>query len=210
MMMMMMARQGPLFSPAHSERIAAPGATLRLFEQVFSEAHCDRLFAELRHGIHWRQDSLRIRGRRIPMPRLTAWYGDSQATYSYSGITLFPQPWIPVLCEIKARVEAVAATSFNSVLANLYRDGRDSVAWHSDDEPELGERPIIASVSFGAVRRFVLRHKQRKEIARVNVLLPNGSVLLMEGDTQRFWEHQVPKTAKKIGTRINLTFRTIG
>ena len=142
-------------------------------------------------------------------PRLSAWYGDPSARYAYSGLSLEPIPWFPVLAEIKAEVEAASGAVFNSVLANLYRDGADSMGWHSDDEPELGERPVIASASFGAIRRFRLRHRHRRELDPVAVPLNHGSLLIMKGDTQSNWKHQIPKTRKVSEPRVNLTFRTI-
>ncbi|MCH8083059.1 MAG: alpha-ketoglutarate-dependent dioxygenase AlkB, partial [Myxococcales bacterium] len=118
-------------------------------------------------------------------------------------------PWLPVILELKTRVEAACNAPFNSVLLNLYRDGADSMGWHSDDEPELGERPVIASLSLGATRRFRLRHRRRKELEAVAIELENGSLLIMEGDTQRFWKHQVSKSKRVAEPRVNLTFRNI-
>ena len=126
----------------------------------------------------------------------------------YSGITVEPKPWTPILSEIKTRVEEVSNVTFNSVLLNYYRNERDSVSWHSDDEPELGENPIIGSVSFGDVRTFQLRHKTDKSL-KISKELPDGSYLLMAGSTQHHWEHQIPKRTRQIGPRINLTFRVI-
>jgi alkylated DNA repair dioxygenase AlkB len=120
-----------------------------------------------------------------------------------------PEPWSEALLEIKARIEGVSPTTFNSVLMNLYRDGRDSVGWHSDDEPELGEMPVIGSVSLGGTRSFVLRHKKRK-VPALELELTHGSYLLMKGSTQRFWKHRVPRTTDRVEPRINLTFRRIG
>ncbi len=157
----------------------------------------------------WRQDRIRIHGRELPVPRLNVWYGDAGRAYSYSGIELEAHPWTPALLEIKRSVEcAVAGWSSNSVLVNLYRDGRDSVAWHADDEPELGIEPVIASVSLGATRRFHMRHRERPD-ARLNVELVHGSLLVMRGPTQHHYTHQVPKTARLTGPRVNLTFRRV-
>jgi alkylated DNA repair dioxygenase AlkB len=144
----------------------------------------------------------------MPIPRLTAWYGDQGKSYTYSGIEQHPEHWHPTLKLIKSKIEQIAQISFNSVLINLYRNGKDSVSWHSDDEPELGENPIIASVSFGATRRFYLRHKHSKN-HKIDIDLASGSFLLMQGETQHFWQHQIAKTAKEIQPRINLTFRII-
>ena len=140
-------------------------------------------------------------------PRLSAWHGDPDARYAYSGIVHDPLPWLPVLLEIKARIEAALASRFNAALANLYRDGRDGMGWHSDNERELGSTPMIASASFGAVRRFALRH--RASGRRESLLLDSGSLLIMAGDSQRCWQHALPKTAKPCGPRINLTFRYV-
>jgi alkylated DNA repair dioxygenase AlkB len=154
------------------------------------------------------QQQIKIFGKEVCVPRLTAWYGDKGMSYSYSGITVNPLPWTPALLEIRDRVGARSGTPFNSVLLNQYRTGADSVAWHADDEPELGLNPIIASVSFGGTRKFQLKHKTRKEM-RHSLDLTCGSLLLMRGKTQHHWLHQVPKTKRAVETRVNLTFRVI-
>ena len=126
--------------------------------EFLTRPQSDAYFAELLDLVDWRQHTIRIRGRKVASPRLSAWYGDPDAHYCYSGLSLEPLPWLPVILELKTRIEAVCNAPFNSVLLNLYRDGADSMGWHSDDEPELGERPVIASLSLGAIRRFRLRH----------------------------------------------------
>lgn len=146
-------------------------------------------------------------GRSISSPRLSAWHGDSDAVYRYSGLRLEPAPWTPILLDVRERVEALAAARFNSVLLNLYRDGQDSMGWHSDDEPELGRNPLIASISLGAARRFLLQHKKRR--LRLEWLLEDGDVLVLGGTTQHCWRHHVPKIRQPMGPRINLTFRWI-
>jgi alkylated DNA repair dioxygenase AlkB len=166
------------------------------------DAMLERLLAEM----DWRQDMARIMGREVALPRLTAWYGD--AGYRYSGIDNPPRPWLPVLLELKAVAEALAEAPFNSVLLNLYRDGRDSMGWHSDDERALGSEPVIASLSFGAMRRFRLRHKRKPELT-LGLALPAGSCLVMAGTLQHHWRHALPKTARPVGPRVNLTFRLI-
>jgi len=166
-------------------------------------------FSELLDRVEWGQHIIRIRGREVASPRLSAWYGDPDAHYSYSGLALEPRPWLPVILDLKTRVEAACDAPLNSVLLNLYRDGADSMGWHSDDEPELGERPVIASLSLGATRRFRLRHRRRKELEPVSLDLENGSLLIMQGDTQRNWQHQIPKTKRAAEPRVNLTFRNI-
>lgn len=174
----------------------------------FSPTESDRYFHILREKAAWKQESINMYGRRLPFPRLIAWYGDDQKPYSFSGVTLKPVPWLPELIEIKNRIEPIAKVSFNRVLLNLYRDGRDSVGWHADAEPELGKNPVIASVSFGATRKFQLRHMQTKE--KIELELTHGSLLVMMGEMQHFWQHQIPKTSRPVGERINLTYRVMG
>lgn len=178
------------------------------YKNYFNLNESDRLFSELYADIKWQQKTIQIFGKRNLLPRLTAWYGDEGQSYIYSGIEHNPEPWNPALSLIKERIEKVAQVRFNSVLLNLYRNGRDSVAWHSDDEPELGQNPIIASVSFGGTRCFSLKHKQIKQ-RKVEIDLPHGSLLLMRGETQHHWQHQIAKTTKSVSPRINLTFRII-
>jgi len=177
-----------------------------LYPDALPPAAADRLFGLLRGGIDWRQEIATVMGRRLPIPRLTAWHGE--AGYVYSGIRMTPAPWTPPLLELKALAERLAGQSFNSVLLNLYRDGRDSVSWHADNEPGLGRDPVIASLSLGAVRRFQLRHRRLHE--RLTLDLPHGSCLIMAGATQHHWLHQLPKTKAPVGPRINLTFRKMG
>lgn len=175
----------------------------------FSESQSDRFFAELLNNLNWRQDPIKMFGKTFPQPRLTAWYGDEHKSYRYSGITMNPDTWIPPLLSIKTKITPVAESNFNSVLANLYRDGKDYMSWHSDDEKELGRNPLIASVSFGATRRFQLRHKSNKDFEKIEISLTHGSLLIMKGSTQHFWKHQIPKMAKVNSARINLTFRVV-
>ena len=182
---------------------------ITIIQKFFEKSESDRLFANLLKNINWQQDKIKIFGKQVDLPRLTAWYGDEGKSYKYSGITMNPNSWIPSLLSIKQRIEPVAKLSFNSVLANLYRDGQDYVSWHSDDEPELGKNPTIASVSLGDTRRFMLRHKSNKDLETVEIALTHGSLLIMRGSTQHFWKHQIPKTAKVKKERINLTFRVI-
>jgi alkylated DNA repair dioxygenase AlkB len=153
----------------------------------------------------WRQESVVVYGKRHPQPRLTAWYGE--ASYTYSGLKLAPLPWTPLLLAIRAAVEAACGARFNSVLLNRYRDGQDSMGMHSDDEPELGPEPIIASLSYGTTRPFILRHKRNKQTIRI--ALEEGSLLLMSGQLQKHWLHGINKSARSLGERINLTFRYV-
>jgi alkylated DNA repair dioxygenase AlkB len=180
-----------------------------LIADFIPRSQSDAYFAALLDLVDWEQHLIRIHGREIASPRLSAWYGDPDAHYSYSGLSLEPRPWLPVIAELKARVEATCGSPFNSVLLNLYRDGVDSMGWHSDDEHELGERPVIASLSLGATRRFRLRHRRRKDLEPVAIDLESGSLLIMKGDTQRFWKHQIAKTRRAVEARVNLTFRNI-
>jgi alkylated DNA repair dioxygenase AlkB len=197
-------------SSATPERAALPNllpcdGTLRLHEGALAEADAARLFEQLMAVTEWRREIATVMGRRVPIPRLTAWHG--AAGYVYSGIRMTPAPWNPPLLEIKTVAETCAGRTFNSVLLNLYRDGRDSVSWHADNEPGLGRNPVIASVSLGAVRRFQMKHRERHE--RLALDLPSGSCLVMAGATQHRWLHQVPKTGRPVGPRINLTFRAM-
>lgn len=185
-----------------------PDAEVYIDRAFFSPTESDSLLADLTANIAWEQKAVQFMGKQVMQPRLIAWYGDAGKSYRYSGLTVHPLPWTPTLLDMKARVEAAANVSFNSVLLNLYRDGQDSVGWHSDDEPELGTNPVIASVSLGAARTFQFKHKQNPDLKQ-SVELTHGSLLLMRGTTQHFWKHQIPKTKKPLGARINLTFRVI-
>lgn len=183
-----------------------PGASVRFYPQFFSPEESDRLFTTLYETIAWKQEQLKFFGKPVDQPRLTAWYGDPGTGYTYSGLHLKPLPWVPVLTEIREALETAAQSRFNSVLLNLYRDQRDTVGWHADDERELGPDPIIGSVSFGATRPFQLKHRKTKGIQR-SVDLTHGSLLLMGAGTQQNWLHRIPRSTKEIGPRINLTFR---
>jgi alkylated DNA repair dioxygenase AlkB len=190
------------------QKLPMRDANVRFYPAFFDTDEAESLFYELADTIQWKQENARFGGKSVPLPRLTAWYGDAGKTYRYSGITVNPLPWTPTLLMIKERVEAVSSVRFNSVLLNYYRSERDSVAWHSDDEPELGTNPVIASVSFGATRKFQFKHKTDADL-RASIDLTPGSLLLMAGATQHFWKHQIPKTTRPHGGRINLTFRVI-
>jgi alkylated DNA repair dioxygenase AlkB len=189
-------------------RLDLPDSHIEYAPALFAPADADRWFRDLDETVIWRQDQITMFGTTSPVPRLTAWFGDAGCTYTYSRITLQPEPWIEPLLEINEHVERAARAAFNSVLVNLYRDGRDGNAWHSDDEPELGSEPVIASVSLGGTRKFQLRNKADRSM-RHDLDLEHGSLLVMRGPTQRCWSHQIPKTARLVEPRINLTFRTI-
>jgi alkylated DNA repair dioxygenase AlkB len=198
-------RPGSVYS---SSGLDLPGLDVAFYPGFFSPEESDRLQEFLYATTGWRQETIERDDLTIPLPRLTAWYGDPGRTYTYSSITMWPQPWTEPLLEIKRRIEPTSGAAFNSVLLNLYRDGRDGVAWHTDNEPELGETPVIGSVSFGDTRTFVLRHKKTKDL-RVELELTHGSYLIMRGTTQRLYQHQVPRTERPVGPRINATFRWI-
>lgn len=191
------------------QAIPIPGGDLLWQEDFLGEKLGPDVFSQLHSQIAWRQEFITLYGKRRAQPRLTAWYGDPGTTYRYSGLTLEPRPWLPLLRDIKAVIEPAVGARFNSALVNLYRTGQDSMGWHSDDEPELGRNPIIASVSLGASRRFLMRHRSRPQEPKIDLTLTHGSLLVMKGATQHHWQHQVPKTIKSVGSRINLTFRQI-
>lgn len=159
--------------------------------------------------IDWQQNQIKMFGKVYDEPRLTAWYGDQGLSYTYSGIQLEPKPWTGVLQRLKEKVSEVAKTQFNSALLNYYRDGQDSMGYHQDNEKELGINPTIASLTFGAERTFQLKHITDKSIKRKDIPLKSGSLLIMAGATQHHWKHQIPKTKKHIGPRLNITFRVI-
>jgi alkylated DNA repair dioxygenase AlkB len=190
------------------ENLPLQDADIRYYPGFFESETAEQYFQTLLREVAWENRTLLVYGKRHPEPRLTAWYGNKGAQYSYSGTTRHPKPWTPLLLEIKQRVEQTAGVRYNSLLINQYRDGKDSVSWHSDDESGLGINPSIASVSFGAVRSFHLRHRQNKEL-RHKLDLGHGSLLLMQGPTQHYWHHQVSKTSRAVGPRVNLTFRFV-
>jgi alkylated DNA repair dioxygenase AlkB len=200
--------QLPFFSDQESLHIPLQDGELLYHPHFFAPGEADQLLAALRHGLHWQQECMMMYGKPVLFPRLMAWYGDAGSHYSFSGKTYQPAAWTKELQLIHERISPIAGVAFNSVLANLYRNGQDSMGWHADDEPELGLNPVIASVNFGAARRFMLRHKKEKDL-RYELTLQHGSLLVMKGTLQHHWQHQVPKTTKPLGERINLTFRVI-
>lgn len=204
-----MADSLDLFPRFPLDALPIPGAEIQFMHHLFSAEESDRIFAELLQTIEWRQDEIFIYGKKMLQPRLTAWYGDDGTYYRYSGLPLVPRPWTPLLLQLKKRVEDVTASCYNSVLLNLYRDGNDSVGWHSDNESELGREPIIASVSFGQARTFQLKPKKRTGEPSTRIELTHGSLMVMRGATQRNFVHAVLKSSKVDRPRINLTFRTI-
>lgn len=192
----------------NAQGLKLPTELMEYRPDVFTREKSADLIQKLKATIMWKQETIQMYGKLLNTPRLTAWYGENSKTYAFSGKKYDPHPWTPELLFIKQRVEQAAGVVFNSVLLNDYRNGSDSVAWHADDEPELGINPVIASVSFGQARRFDVRHKQDHK-QKYSVELENGSLLIMKGDLQHHWEHQVPKSTKALNERINLTFRVI-
>jgi alkylated DNA repair dioxygenase AlkB len=195
-----------LFSAnAGLQPIPIEDAEMALLAQLPLPISNAEVFARLLAETAWRIETVVVYGKRHLQPRLTAWYGE--ASYAYSGLRLDPTPMTPLLDQLRAAVEAATGRRYNSVLLNYYRDGADSMGMHSDDEPELGPAPAIASLSYGATRTFVLRHKRDKRTLKLD--LEDGNLLLMAGLTQQNWLHGINKTARQTGRRINLTFRYI-
>ncbi|SEW16982.1 alpha-ketoglutarate-dependent dioxygenase AlkB [Luteibacter sp. 329MFSha] len=188
-------------------RIDLPGADVTFASAWLGADEADRLLDHLRQALPWEVHRIRMFGRIVDSPRLSAWIGDDDAAYRYSGTRFVPHPWTAELRALRDRVADACDAPFNSVLANLYRDGADRMGWHSDDEPELGARPVIASLSLGAERTFRFRAKAGGE--SVAIELPHGSLLTMAGDTQRLYKHELPARKRVTGPRINLTFRNI-
>jgi alkylated DNA repair dioxygenase AlkB len=199
-----------LFSSSDTNLLPLDGK-LFYFSNCFSKIESDFNFNQLLNEIPWQHDEVMMFGKKIITKRMTAWYGDEGCSYVYSNIKRNPLPWTNLLLEIKKSVEEKAKTQFNSCLLNLYHDGSESMAYHSDDEPMLAKNGAIASVSFGAERRFLFRHNRYKEnqIPVVELILNHGSLLLMQGEIQNNWKHALPASAKIKSPRINLTFRTI-
>ena len=202
--------QPKLIDPPHdgAPRVVVNERGLVTYDPAFIEPDAaDALLAELLRAVPWRQDRLQIHGREIPFPRLTAWYGDTGAVYTYSGVRNRPTAWSTPLARLREKLQTALRARFNSALLNLYRTGSDSMGWHADDERELGPRPLIASVSLGATRRFELRPNDGGETRRLQ--LEHGSLLVMSGETQHRWKHQVPKEPTVRAPRVNLTFRLV-
>ena len=202
-----------LFSYSNSgcedcSEIDIPDAEVFLYPSLLSNQEADQLFDSLKTSIIWEKHKIKLYGRVHDVPRLTAWYGDPNKSYEYSGIKLKTRLWNAALLIIREKIETISKTKYNSVLLNLYRSGSDSVLWHSDDEPELGKNPVIGSLSLGEAREFQMKHKYDRDLKK-NFLLKHGSFLLMKGKTQHNWLHQIPKRKNLKGERINLTFRTI-
>lgn len=195
-----------LFSDGSPVELLPHDGSAVLHPWILGDDSSSATFDELRRAVEWTQHRLTMFGRQVDEPRLSAWYGD--VSYTYSGVPREPLPWNEPLSRLRRLCERITGSSFNSVLANLYRDGTDSMGWHADDEPELGTSPVIASVSLGAPRRFRFRHRDSGET--IECRLPSGSLLVMSGACQRRWMHSVPKETRVSEPRINLTYRLIG
>jgi alkylated DNA repair dioxygenase AlkB len=191
------------------KKLPIENADIKYYPNFFEKNTGNLLYEKLYKQVKWQQDYITLYGKTYPIPRLTAWYGDEGKIYTYSNITMYPHPWNETLLSIKNKLKIFTQVNFNSVLINLYRNGQDSMGWHSDDEIELGQNPVIASVNFGETRRFLLKPRDKNNPGKYEVNLSHGSLLLMAGETQKHWLHQIPKTSKKINPRINLTFRFI-
>lgn len=190
-----------------TELLPFEGSAL-LYPSLFTPEECRHYLEALQQKVPWKQEPIRIFGKEVMQPRLTAWYGDTDKSYRYSGVTMTALPWIPDLLHIRERITLLTGHTFNSALLNLYRDGQDSMGWHRDNEKELGPDPVIASLSFGMPRVFRFRNYQDKKHIIALTLQP-GSLLVMSGPAQRYWEHQAPRSAGIRDNRINITFRTI-
>jgi alkylated DNA repair dioxygenase AlkB len=189
------------------KNIAPIDGELYLHNNFYGLQESDLLFALLYAELDWHEETVFIYGKWVKVPRLICWYGDSDAWYRYSGVNHQPMPWTAALQAIREKVEQQCQCTFNSVLANLYRDGKDSMGCHADDEKELGLNPVIASLSLGDERLFKLHHKTQKD--KLDIVLGHGDLLVMAGVLQHYWMHSVPKTKKLKSPRINLTFRKI-
>ena len=196
-------------SDSSFERLPLQDAEVLLLRLLELPRPAAMLLSELIRDTPWRSEEVTVWGKRHLQPRLIAWYGDEGRNYTYSGISMNPLPWTHTLSELRTLVESKCDAVFNSVLLNYYRDGRDSMGFHSDDEPELGVRPTIASLSLGQSRLFAFKRKGHSDAPLVNIELASGSLLLMKGDTQRNWKHGIAKSSRPLGPRVNLTFRTI-
>ena len=188
--------------------IPLPDARLVYDPNFLSRPYADALLSTLLGEAPWRQDEITLFGKTFPQPRLTALYGNNGKSYTYSGIQMRPMAFPSFMLDIKQRVEEASQHNFTTCLLNLYRDGNDSNGWHADNEKELGKNPVIASVSLGTPRVFHIKHR-RDKVQRYRLTLGHGSLLVMAGPMQHHWLHQVPKSRKPLGKRINLTFRTI-
>lgn len=195
-----------LFAVNGHELLPTDGSA-KLYEWVLGDTDPNVVIQELLESVPWASQTITMFGKQYEEPRRTAWFGDEGTNYTYSGITMTPHAWTPLLQSLREVCEQNSGSTFNSVLLNLYRDGNDKMGWHADDEPELGTEPVIASLSLGATRKFRFRHRVTKEV--VECALPSGSLVVMSGLSQKCWVHEVPQQKRVTTPRINLTFRKI-
>jgi alkylated DNA repair dioxygenase AlkB len=201
-----------IFGPTGSEPVRIPlvDGDATYYSTIDLPASPNDLLWELIHNTPWRAEDVMVWGKRFSQPRLTAWYGSPGRVYTYSGIRMDPSPWTPRLLALRQAVRSAAGgPEFNSVLLNYYRNERDSMGFHSDDEPELGPRPVIASLSLGEERVLVFKSRKNAALRPVRLKLGSGSLLMMAGDTQRNWKHGIEKQKRALGPRVNLTFRVM-
>jgi alkylated DNA repair dioxygenase AlkB len=196
-----------LFSDSKQNLLPCDGELFKI-ENLIPPKEAKQIYEQLLKEINWQQYQIRMFGKMIDQPRLTAWYGEENIAYSYSGLNLKALPFTPLLENLRTKIEENYQANFNSVLLNLYRNEKDSMGWHADDEKELGLTPIIASLSFGSTRKFLLKHKNDKAL-KVELYLTPGSLVIMKGSMQHHWLHAIPKASITCGPRINLTFRSI-
>lgn len=189
--------------------IKIPDGKLTFHEGFFDLKESQVIQSRLIETIEWSQDEVIVYGKKHKIPRLNAWYGEEGKAMTYSGLTLEPKPWTKELIQIKQRIEKTTGYAFNSCLLNYYRDGKDGMGWHQDNEKELGKNPVIASITFGETRPFQLKHISNTELKKIDIPLTSGSLLIMAGETQHYWKHQIPKTTRTLNPRLNLTFRKI-
>ncbi|MEM1260986.1 MAG: alpha-ketoglutarate-dependent dioxygenase AlkB [Pseudomonadota bacterium] len=195
--------------PPTTIELSLPDSEISLTPSFLAADDADKLLAELISDIAWEQRDIQLFGKTFKQPRLIAWHGDAGASYTYSGTRFEPRPWTKPLQRVRDAVSTSCKSPLNSVLLNLYRDGRDSMGMHADDEPELGPNPVIGSVSLGAERVLTLRHRYQKDQPSRRIPLPHGSLLVMRGPTQQYWKHGIAKQRRACAPRINLTFRHI-
>ncbi len=199
--------QLPIFNDESNNLLPFDGEAY-LYSNFLKEEQPYHFFNQLLDTTAWKQEGMKMYGKQIDFPRLTAWYADEGKVYKYSGLVNLPIPFTGMLLELKQAVESKTGFEFNAALLNLYRSERDSMGWHSDDEAELGINPVIASLSFGETRNFQFKHKTVSKTTQT-MQLQNNSLLLMQGQTQHNWLHQIPKSSKPAKARINITFRKI-
>ena len=192
--------------PISGELLPSDGSAV-LVPEFLTESDADEFFAGLHSNTPWEQNFIRLFGKEISEPRLSAWHAEADLPYTYSGVPRTPHPWKEPLSALRTACEAYTGHSFNGALLNLYRSGQDAMGWHSDDEAINGPNPVIASVSLGAERRFDFRHKKTREV--ISVVLPHGSLLVMSGSCQTHWLHRIAKTTRQTEPRINVTFRAL-